>query len=57
LVDDLNRFASSPPPGALMELLHADEVEAALARAAAVARLAAFPNPDPDRRPYPWPKV
>jgi uncharacterized repeat protein (TIGR03843 family) len=57
LLADLARFATSPPPAALVELLHADEVEATLARAAAVVRGAHFPNPDPDRRPYPWPMV
>ena len=30
---------------------------ATLARAAAVVRGGRFPNPDPDRRPYPWPMV
>ena len=57
LLADLARFAAAPPPDALLDLLHLDEVEATLARAAAVVRLAAFPNPDPDRRPYPWPMV
>jgi uncharacterized repeat protein (TIGR03843 family) len=57
LLADLARFASSPPPAALLELLHPDEVDAALARAAAVVRGGQFPNPDPDRRPYPWPMV
>ena len=57
LLADLARLATSPPPASLMHLLHPDEVEATLARAAAVVRLGAFPNPDPDRRPYPWPMV
>jgi hypothetical protein len=57
LLADLARFAAGPPPAPLLELLHVDEVEATLARAAAVVRAAEFPNPDPDRRPYPWPMV
>jgi uncharacterized repeat protein (TIGR03843 family) len=57
LLEDLARFAASPPPTPLLHLLHADEVTATLARAAAIVRSAAFPNPDPDRRPYPWPMV
>lgn len=57
LCGDLARFAAAAPPRALLDLLHADEVEATLARAAAVVRLGEFPNPDPDRRPYPWPMV
>jgi uncharacterized repeat protein (TIGR03843 family) len=57
LLADLARFAAAGPSGSLLELLHVDEVEAILARAAAVVRGGRFPNPDPDRRPYPWPMV
>ena len=57
LLSDLARFAASPPPAALHELLHPDEIEATLGRAAAIVRGTHFPNPDPDRRPYPWPMV
>jgi uncharacterized repeat protein (TIGR03843 family) len=57
LLADLARFAADAPPAALLELLHVDEVDACLARAAHVVRAARFPNPDPDRRPYPWPMV
>ena len=41
----------------LVDLLDADEVSALGERIAAVAALEAFPDPDPDRRPYPWPLV
>jgi hypothetical protein len=54
---DLAALAAGPPPPGLVDLLHIDEVEAVLGRAAAVVRLGEFPNPDPDRRPYPWPMV
>ncbi|MBA3654583.1 MAG: SCO1664 family protein [Actinobacteria bacterium] len=57
LLADLARLATAPPPAALVELLHDQEVEATLARAAAMVRGARFPDPDPDRRPYPWPMV
>ena len=48
---------SRTPPAALAALLNDSEIEVLAARAAAVARLATFPNPDPDIRPYPWPLV
>ncbi|HZN14796.1 MAG TPA: SCO1664 family protein [Acidimicrobiales bacterium] len=57
LLADLSRFATDAAPEALLDLLHVDEVEAVRARAAAVVRGGHFPNPDPDRRPYPWPMV
>jgi hypothetical protein len=57
LLADLARFAADSPPGALDGLLHVDEIDALQARAAAVVRGGRFPNPDPDRRPYPWPMV
>jgi uncharacterized repeat protein (TIGR03843 family) len=50
------RLAANPPE-ALGEVLHPDEVAALAARAAAVSRLDRLPDPDPDRRPYPWPLV
>jgi uncharacterized repeat protein (TIGR03843 family) len=53
---DLARLATSPPP-ALDELLDRREIDALAKRAALVCRLAAFPDPDPDSRPYPWPLV
>jgi len=57
LLADLAQLAAGQAPAALLELLHPDEVNATLARAAAVVRTGRFPNPDPDRRPYPWPMV
>ena len=57
LLADLARLAAGTPPPALVTLLHEDEVAATLARAAALVRSGWFPNPDPDRRPYPWPMV
>jgi uncharacterized repeat protein (TIGR03843 family) len=57
LLADLARFAASPAPATLHELLHVDEIDAVVKRAAAIVRSGAFPNPDPDRRPYPWPMV
>jgi uncharacterized repeat protein (TIGR03843 family) len=57
LLADLARFAAGPPPPTLLRLLHRDEVDATLGRAAAVVRAAHYPDPDPDRRPYPWPMV
>ena len=53
---DLARFAADPPP-VLETLLNAGEVAAVAHRAAAVARMATFPDPDPDIRAYPWPLV
>jgi len=53
---DLARFASTPP-AILADLLNPSELEALRKRAAMVARLERFPNPDPDSRPYPWPLV
>ena len=57
LLADLARLASGGAPASLFDLLHPDEVEAALARAVAIVRGGHFPDPDPDRRPYPWPMV
>jgi uncharacterized repeat protein (TIGR03843 family) len=53
---DLARLATAPP-ASLEGLLSEREVEACARRAAAVARLDVFPDPDPDSRPYPWPLV
>lgn len=53
---DCARLASDPP-ASLGEVLHDVEVAAMVARAAAVSRLDRLPDPDPDRRPYPWPLV
>jgi uncharacterized repeat protein (TIGR03843 family) len=51
------RRLSEEPPRALGELLNAAEIDALARRAAAVARMDRFPDPDPDMRPYPWPLV
>lgn len=53
---DAARVAAHPPE-ALHQLLNDAEVEVLAARAAAVSRLASFPDPGTDRRPYPWPLV
>jgi hypothetical protein len=41
----------------LSGLLDADEVRATRARAEALLRAGAFPDPPLDRRPYPWPHI
>lgn len=41
----------------LAGLLDRSEQAALVERLAAGARLASFPDPDPERRPYPWPLV
>jgi uncharacterized repeat protein (TIGR03843 family) len=53
---DLARLAAEPPP-ALRRLLNPAEVDAVARRAGAVARMAMFPDPEPDVRAYPWPLV
>jgi uncharacterized repeat protein (TIGR03843 family) len=53
---DLARFAAHPPVG-LQRLLNDEEVGALARRAAAVAKMARFPDPNPDVRAYPWPLV
>jgi len=54
--DDLRRLADDVPP-ALRRLLHPREVDLVARRAAALAERGALPDPDPQRRPYPWPLV
>ena len=54
--DDLRRLAATPPD-ALCDLLHPREVDLVARRAQALAERGVLPNPDPDRRPYPWPLV
>ncbi|MDP9389578.1 MAG: SCO1664 family protein [Actinomycetota bacterium] len=56
LLVDVERLAASGPTD-LDGLLHPDEVAAVRRRAAAVTRLATFPDPGGDRRAYPWPLV
>lgn len=41
----------------LGEYLSTQELDALAARAEALLRTPRFPDPDPDRRPYPWPLV
>ena len=53
---DLARFAAHPPE-TLDVLLNKAEVTALARRAAAVAKMDTFPDPDPDVRAYPWPLV
>ena len=53
---DLDRFSDNPPE-ALDVLLRPPELSALRRRAAAVARLAVLPDPDPNVRAYPWPLV
>jgi len=53
---DLARLAAHPPAG-LDHLLNDAEVAALARRAAAVASMDCFPDPNPDVRAYPWPLV
>jgi hypothetical protein len=58
---DLRRLASDVRGGAvrgeLANLLAEPELEALAARAEAVAAMDRFPDPGPDRRPFPWPPI
>ncbi len=54
--DDLRRLADDPPEP-LQRLLHPREVAMVVRRASALAERGELPNPDPSRRPYPWPLV
>ncbi len=56
LVDDMERVASNLPPG-LSDSLTEREIEALVDRLTAVVDEPVFPEPDPDRPPYPWPLV
>jgi uncharacterized repeat protein (TIGR03843 family) len=53
---DMARLADAPPPE-LDVLLTVAEIDALRRRADAVSRLERFPDPGPERRPYPWPLV
>jgi len=53
---DLARLAADPP-ASLQRLLNEAEIDCLIRRAVAVARLARFPDPGAERRPYPWPLV
>lgn len=58
---DLRRLAgdvrSGPVREELANLLSETELEALEARAEAVASMERFPEPGPDRRPFPWPPI
>jgi uncharacterized repeat protein (TIGR03843 family) len=56
LIEDLGRFAAAGPGTALRALLHDDELEALMRRAAGLLRTPRFPTPTHDH-PYPWPLV
>jgi uncharacterized repeat protein (TIGR03843 family) len=56
LLTDVARMIDDVPE-AFATYLERDEIDALRRRAAAVARLGQFPNPNPDMRPYPWPLV
>jgi uncharacterized repeat protein (TIGR03843 family) len=46
-----------PVRGELAGLLEENELDALASRAEAVAALERFPEPGPDRRPFPWPPI
>ena len=54
LADDVER---GPVRGELENLLAEPELAALAARARTVAALDRFPEPGPDRRPFPWPPI
>ena len=61
LRQDLRRLGNEVRTGAirhgLAELLDGEELDALAQRAEATAALGRFPDPDPDRRPFPWPPI
>jgi Phosphatidylinositol 3- and 4-kinase len=61
LREDLRRLAGEVRAGALREeltpLLDGEELGALAERAGATAALERLPDPDPDRRPFPWPPI
>ncbi len=62
LCSDLARFETQLLPGAglreqLELLLSPQEVSALAKRTKELLKIRQFPNPHPDRRPYPWPPV
>ena len=62
LCDDLNRLTSILQPDCefyqqLQAYLSREEIRAILARARYLMNSGRFPNPHPNRRPYPWPPV
>jgi hypothetical protein len=61
LRDDLRRFGNEARTGALRDelakLLDEEELDALADRAEATSSLERLPDPDPDRRPFPWPPI
>jgi uncharacterized repeat protein (TIGR03843 family) len=55
-LEDLQRLVDGGMPDSLGAMLHADESEAVLARAARLLRVGRLPEPRTDY-PYPWPLV
>jgi hypothetical protein len=59
--EDLRRLADGVRAGTLRDelapLLGEDELAALAERSEATAGLDRFPDPDPDRRPFPWPPI
>ncbi|MGW8252033.1 MAG: SCO1664 family protein, partial [Anaerolineales bacterium] len=49
--------SDSPLPAELGKYLTAAEISALARRAERLVKSGRYPNPDPDRRPYPWPPV
>ena len=56
LLDDLGRFAASPP-ARLGDHLDDEEIAAVVRRAERLCTVGRFPDPHPDHRSYPWPLV
>jgi hypothetical protein len=61
LREDLRRLGDEVRTGTirheLTELLDDEELDALAQRAEATSALDRFPDPDPDRRPFPWPPI
>jgi uncharacterized repeat protein (TIGR03843 family) len=57
VVADLGRLVSAGVPPGFEELLSPAEIDAVLGRAARLAEVGEFPEPEGDRPPYPWPLV
>jgi hypothetical protein len=61
LREDLRRLENGVRTGALRdelaELLDEEELDALAERAESTAAFARLPDPDPDRRPFPWPPI
>ena len=58
--DDMQGLETAPAPGLgndLLKLLSRAEVRALARRAEKIVQDKNFPNPDPNRRPFPWPQI